>query len=470
MQRKSMKKRARSGRATLFGPQLALIDERDSPPPQIAPLKPTPVYDTYWRFAAERQRIFFRRINGDGPPWTEDEILQHFKFTNAYRASDRVSQYLIREVIYRNDLPSNPREVVFRILLFKVFNRIDTWEMLQRDLGQITYEDFSFKKYDKILTRAMSRGERVYSAAYIMPSGGKRGRVRKHSNHLLLIDRMMTEELPKRLADSPSMQKAFDLLRAYPGIGDFLAYQYVTDVNYSDVTNFTEMEFVVPGPGAIGGIRKCFSDTAGLNDAEVIRFMADRQEAEFTRLGLAFQNLWGRRLQLIDCQNLFCEVDKYSRVHHPEFNGASGRSRIKQRFRANLIPISYWYPPKWEINALAHAQPSANPSGELSHTKTPGSKAMDFKDYQERAAATDRNPAVDQKGILIPLLGLAGEAGELLTEYKKHIRDGDSHLQFRDRFAEELGDLLWYMANIATKFGLSLEEVAFSNLAKCEQR
>ena len=54
------------------------------------------------------------------------------------------------------------------------------------------------------------------------------------------------------------MQEAFDLIRAYPTIGDFLAYQYVTDVNYSTVTDFTEMEFVVPGPGAIDGIRKCF--------------------------------------------------------------------------------------------------------------------------------------------------------------------------------------------------------------------
>ena len=86
----------------------------------------------------------------------------------------------------------------------------------------------------------------------------------------------------------------------------------MTDINYSTITSFTEREFVVPGPGAINGIRKCFSDTAGLNDAEVIRFMADRQEMEFERLGIRFRSLWGRRLQLIDCQTLSCEVDKYA--------------------------------------------------------------------------------------------------------------------------------------------------------------
>src|SRR6516162_11515615 len=79
----------------------------DVAPPNIAPLKPTAVYDTYWRFAVERQEIFFARAAGKPPPWTEDRILAEFKFTNAFRAADRVSQYLIRNVIYRSDLPDS---------------------------------------------------------------------------------------------------------------------------------------------------------------------------------------------------------------------------------------------------------------------------------------------------------------------------------------------------------------------------
>ena len=87
-------------------------------------------------------------------------------------------------------------------------------------------------------------------------------------------------------------------------IGDFLAYQFITDINYSEITDFSEMDFVVPGPGARDGLRKCFVDPGGLNEPELIRLMADLQEQEFERLGLDFQSLWGRRLQLIDCQNL----------------------------------------------------------------------------------------------------------------------------------------------------------------------
>ncbi len=437
-----------------------------SPPPRIAPLKPTPVFDTFWRFAAERQRSFFRRLEQRPAPWTDDPVLRVHKFTNAYRASDRVSQYLIRRVIYRDDLPSDPPEVVFRILLFKLFNRIETWELFERSLGPVTYSDFSFKAYDKILTKAMRQGESIYSAAYIMPSGGTLGHDRKHRNHLTLIERMMSAELPNRLVEARSMQQAFELVRAYPSIGDFLAYQYVTDFNYSEVTSFTEMEFVVPGPGSIDGIRKCFSDTGGLNNAEIIRFMADRQEIEFARLGLDFPDLWGRRLQLIDCQNLFCEVDKYARVRHPEIGGISGRTRIKQKFRPNDVAIHYWYPPKWHITAPSVGAVQSIPGTTSSNQE----KIMDFNSYQQRASRTDRNPANDEKGMMIPLLGLAGEAGGVLAEYKKFLRDGKSHTQFRDRFVEELGDLLWYLANVATKFGVTLREVAEANLVKCERR
>jgi hypothetical protein len=80
--------------------------------------------------------------------------------------------------------------------------------------------------------------------------------------------------------------------------------------------------------------------------------VADRQQIEFERLGIEFKSLWGRPLQLIDCQNLFCEVDKYARHAHPDVVGITGRTRIKQVFRSTPLPIEYWYPPKWGLNEL----------------------------------------------------------------------------------------------------------------------
>ena len=107
---------------------------------------------------------------------------------------------------------------------------------------------------------------------------------------------------------------------------------------------------LVAGPGARDGIRKVFGPDATGIEAAVIRYMAETQDEQFARLGLRFGGLRGRPLQLIDCQNLFCEVDKYARVAHPDVPGISGRTRIKQKFRTTGPLPSPWFPPKWGLN------------------------------------------------------------------------------------------------------------------------
>lgn len=309
-------------------------------------LNTTPVYDTYWRFAAKRQDIFLRRVAGSPPPWSDDPVFSAHRFTNAYRASDRVSQYLIRHVIYEGS--QSGEEVYFRTLLFKMFNRVETWEHLTSKLGSPTWHDFDFERTARVLDEMFARGDRVYSAAYIMPSPSF-GNERKHRNHLRLLEHMMRDGAPRRIARARSLKEVFEILRRYPSLGDFLAFQFAIDLNYSEIVDFSEMDFVVAGPGARDGIRKCFNDTADFNEADVIRIVADRASVEFDRLELRFETLWGRHLQLVDCQNLFCEVDKYARVVHPDVQGKSGRTRIKQRFVANHEPVPQWYPPKWGL-------------------------------------------------------------------------------------------------------------------------
>ncbi len=317
----------------------------------LSPAQPTAVYETFWRFAAERQEVFFRRIEGKPPPWTSDPIIRQHRFTNAYRASDRVSQYLMRHVIY--DGEQSTEEVFFRTILFRLFNRIETWQRLNSALPELTYESYTFGDYDRVLLAALQEGSPIYSAAYIMPTGKSMfGYPRKHRNHLRLLEMMMEDELPARLAESTTMAHAFELLRSYPMVGNFLAYQFVTDLNYSNLTDFSEMEFTVPGPGALDGIHKCFTDLGGLSEADIIEFVAAIQQQEFTRLGLTFHRLGDRPLQLIDIQNLFCEVSKYARLRHPDIRGINDRKRIKQTFRPSDKPLTYWYPPKWGINHL----------------------------------------------------------------------------------------------------------------------
>jgi NTP pyrophosphatase (non-canonical NTP hydrolase) len=95
---------------------------------------------------------------------------------------------------------------------------------------------------------------------------------------------------------------------------------------------------------------------------------------------------------------------------------------------------------------------------------------MEFNEYQIAAAKTDQIAGSSVESIVVPFLGLAGESGSLLTQYKKFLRDGDKYEIFDQRIAEELGDILWYIADIATKFGLNLDEVARNNLGKVNDR
>ncbi|SCB45358.1 hypothetical protein GA0061098_101130 [Bradyrhizobium shewense] len=313
-------------------------------------MTPTIVFDTYWRFAAERLAMYYRRLADPVGPCTADPILSGFRFTNTYRAADRVSQYLISEVQAGADRSQDPREVFFRTILFKIFNRIETWEAVEHRLGPLTWANFKAAALDETLENLRRRGNSIYSAAYIMPSPSY-GRERKHSNHIALLLQMMKDRLPERIKQASSLRTVYELVLSYPGLGPFLAFQYTIDLNYSSLLDFDEADMVVAGPGALDGISKCFTDTGRATPEDVIHWMTDRQEREFARLGLGFAGLYGRRLQPIDCQNVFCEISKYARVAHPDIAGIANRTRIKQIYRRSNRPLpAPQFPARWGLH------------------------------------------------------------------------------------------------------------------------
>lgn len=314
-------------------------------------MKPTvrqPVYDSYWRFAAERQRIFHRRAAGEPGPWTEDAILQRYKFCNSYRASDRVSQYLIRHVIYGRAAQDLSAEDTFlRIILFRLFSKESTWEALEEATGGVRRATFDVRLLGEVL-EDLRRRQSIYTAAFILCAHDPYGHRDKHRNHLELIDRMFRPRgLGRQLTRAKSLADVFAVLKEWPMIGDFMGYQLAIDLNYSDHLDFSENSFTRPGPGAVRGLNKVFSDFGAAKPEQLIMHMVDRQNEEFARLGLDWHDLFGRPLQAIDCQGLFCETDKYSREAFPELR--SNRRRIKQVFEPSPRPLALFYPPKWGI-------------------------------------------------------------------------------------------------------------------------
>lgn len=314
------------------------------------------VLASYWFLAAERQRVYHRRLTGVPGPWTEDPVLSKFRFTNAYRAADRVSQDLIR-IAYAGS--QSPEDLVLRVLLYRFFNKPTTWEALESAFGEVTISGFELDMYDDVLNGLLAARHRVYSAAYIVPPPPF-GAERKHRNHLLLVQHMLQTGFVDKLVSASSLKQVFDVIASYPSLGPFLSYQLAIDLNYTTLLSFDENDFVVPGPGARSGIAKVFPGLGAVPAEDVIRWMVDHQEEEFERYGLEFEDLFGRRLTLIDCQNLFCETDKYARVMHPEARGVGGRTRIKQQFSEHAVPAAPYFPPKWGINERVQS-----PAGEL---------------------------------------------------------------------------------------------------------
>ena len=306
------------------------------------------VFDLYWYFACERQNIFWKKINGDPAPWTHDKILQEYKFCNSYRVNDRVSQYLLKNVIY-NGNNYNYEDMLFRIILFKLFNKESTWELLSKNFGDILLKNFNTKKYSIVLENAIANGIKIYNDAYISCANKAFGYDRKHDNHLALLDKMFNiDKMQDKIIKCNTMQDAFNIIKGYPLIGNFMAYQLVTDINYSAFVNWKENEFTVAGPGSLRGIKKCFIDKGTMTNEDIIKYMYMHQDEEFKRLNLNFKRIGNRPLQLIDCQNIFCELDKYCRQALPDLK--SNRTKIKKHYVPKKDKIEYIYPPKWEIS------------------------------------------------------------------------------------------------------------------------
>lgn len=310
----------------------------------------------YFYFMQERMNIFWWKCGEYISSITEDPILKKYKFTNVYRACDRVSQYLISHVIYNDVKRFTPRDVLLRILVFKIFNKIETWKYLEKNYGDISCEYFNVEELCRLLSQRQKYTP-IFSNAYMM-TGSHRLYDYLPSKHAKWLHMVKNEFLGKGIVDdvlkAKSMEEVFWLMEKCSFIGGFLAYQYTIDFNYSPYINFDENSFVKAGIGAIRGIRKCFS-FIGDDYENAIRYTFEHLDDYRREFGYEdFRPLPGREPHLIDLQNCFCETDKYLRAKMPELH--VGNMRIKQRYKESSSPIDFGFPPKWDIKANLHSR------------------------------------------------------------------------------------------------------------------
>ena len=287
------------------------------------------VLDLFFRFVDERQTVFYRRfIERRPPPWTRDRILRRYKFTNVYRELDRGTLYLLKEIVGRG----SSRDVLFNILIYRIFNRIETYQAI----GFQNVDSFDSDAMLRRLQSLRQRGIAVFTNAFMVPGTKYANSPRKVENIVIGVIR---DDLVRnfdahydRIIGSPSLEAAHSAVKGIRHFGDFLAYEAIIDLNYSGLLNISEDDWVTAGPGCRKGIDYIFASRGGLSYAEVVRVLREDQEFHFGRLGITFHRYDGKDLTLRNIEHSLCEFSKYYRLY-------TGKRTHARKFLPSPIPL-----------------------------------------------------------------------------------------------------------------------------------
>lgn len=264
----------------------------------------------YW--IRERHQIYLRRKIGKPKPWTDDEILQRYFFTNPYRENDRVTVWF-REYI-REPLRNDPR-VLFATVAFRWFNLPETGEILHR-LGLLTAWDS--REVLEALRPLRDRGVKIFTGAYMINSPAGEPKLEAIVRR---IDNVWkdAEHLSKVGWDSETtMQGVHETLTQYDGMGGFMAYEVVCDLRYTYLLENApdKLTWCNPGPGAVRGLYRVLErEFKKGSNASSPPIPKDWEEQTQKLLRLAQKKLSRMPpFEMREIEMSLCEVDKYERL------------------------------------------------------------------------------------------------------------------------------------------------------------
>lgn len=300
----------------------------------------------------ERTSIYYKKEILKHPPyWTDDEILRNYKFVNTKRTWDRETKWLLANVINNRNVSYENK--ILNSFLFRVINKSETLHEINApfDFSRMTVIDIDQKIREKTHDISIKNPEYVFfSAAYIL--GGPKvnfGRFleeKEHKTEMNMIIRMIKfvfynqDKIVKGVKSAANQLEVFNHLKSFSGIGDFLAYQIFVDLTYIVNFPFTEMNFVISGPGCERGINWIFSDRGGMNSEECLFWFTINQ----SNIAEKYNEEWEmdkifhflpeekRIYTVMDMENSgACEIDKRCRT---KFGGK--RPKQKYHYQNNM--------------------------------------------------------------------------------------------------------------------------------------
>ena len=281
----------------------------------------------FYEFIYDRQLIWHKRfVKKEPSPWTNSHYFINFKFCNVYRELDKGSIVLIEKVLKNKELSLEDK--ILNIFLYRRFNTVSFFDMF----GVQTMKTFDWKRLEKRMDEEKKKGNRLFNDAYIICQRYYTSEYRsrdKHVQQLLLIDGLRKEFHEFKfhvLKDGrnyiKSLHEAF--VKRIPMTGNFLAYQYCTDISYiPELKNrFIDLnDFVAMGPGSIPGVHLLFPGTAKKDCGEKCKQLWMGQEKYFYSLMMRKNKDWSKiryktpydkseYLSLSNIQNCLCEFRK----------------------------------------------------------------------------------------------------------------------------------------------------------------
>ena len=274
----------------------------------------------FWHFVNERHNVYLNKEAGKPKPWTQDSILQQWKFCNVFRKLDKQSQWLINNIIEpHKDL--DPATLLFNIFVFRSFNWYPTYEYLSVAMNNGEwFEEWDNPKVQDLLRTAVGLNNQLISSAYMIR--GLEGKPKWESIpdtlNQIYKDK---DELIQVVTSSNELQKAYDFIifKNYWGWGPFTTYQIMLDLTYTPILNNPSdlNSWCTFGPGAERGLREIWPDIPLTSEWML--------EAAKTLLidQVKYREPQVPELNLQDIEFCLCELSKYRRIKA----GGKGKER-----------------------------------------------------------------------------------------------------------------------------------------------
>lgn len=279
----------------------------------VAKLSPEERF-TYW--IKERHQIYLKRKTGKSPPWTDDEVLQNYFFTNPYRENDKTTVWFRENV--REPMRDNP-DVLLATVIFRWFNLIETGKILWNfGTDQDGVADLLTRWNSNLvlnyLGRERDKGNKIFTGAFMISSPGGEPKLEAICRR---IDNVWKDrhDLIHSWHEGVMVEDMHRALCEYEGLGGFMAYEIVCDLRYTYLLEHATdiMTWCNPGPGCCRGL-------ARINDQQIKSNSIPKLPNDWLHQMTELLKLCNQKLrkmprfEMREIEHSLCEWDKYERI------------------------------------------------------------------------------------------------------------------------------------------------------------